>query len=371
VVLADEVEGCFEPASESFSILTLRNLAIPDLEHFCFHYNRQQVVVAAKAYLLSYLLDHGFGSAIFLDADILVLGNLDPLFKIVEKHAILLTPHLLAPLEGEQRAARELNILLSGTYNGGFLGVSDTSSTRAFLYWWQDRLYEHCCHAVAHGMHYDQHWLDFVPVYFDGVHILRDPTYNVAYWSLPERNAYLPAPPLPGDAGPCRFFHFSGFDPEQPPAVTRYSPRLTMANVGPAMSLFDHYANLLDAAGYQAAIKWPYAYNCFDNAVPIPDAARQLYRDLGAAVASFGDPRRVAGSGSYFSWLNERLDGASESSLPLTRLWQGVYEQRPDVQMAIPDALGANRANFVQWATNFGIKEMGIHESLVPSEWKS
>src|SRR2546421_2012121 len=95
VVLADEVDGYFDPASESFSMLTLRDLAIPHLERFCFQNSRQQVITAAKPYLLSYLLDQGFASAVFLDADILILGNLDPLFSVVEKHAIVLTPHLL------------------------------------------------------------------------------------------------------------------------------------------------------------------------------------------------------------------------------------------------------------------------------------
>jgi hypothetical protein len=371
VVLADEVEGYFDPAAEPFSMLTLRDLAIPHLERFCFHYSRQPVVVAAKAYLLSYLLEHGFSSAIFLDADILVLDNLDALFAVVEKNSILLTPHLLAPLAGEECAERELNILLSGTYNGGFLGVSDAPSTRAFLTWWQDRLYEHCCHAVELGMHYDQHWLDLVPVYFEGVHILRDPAYNIAYWALPERNAHVPENLRPVDTQPCRLFHFSGFDPEQPPAVTRYSPRLTMGNVGPAVSLFDHYATLLIAAGYQAAKSWPYFYNCFDNGVPIPNFARQLYRDLGNSAERFDDPRRAAGTGSYFHWLNEPIDSSGDPALRLTQLWRAIYERRRDLQIAIPDALGANRLKFVKWATTFGAKELSISESFIPPEWKA
>jgi hypothetical protein len=371
VVLADEVDEYFDPTAEPFSMLTLRDLGIPDLKRFCFHYSRQQVVVATKAYLLSHLLDRGFASAVFLDADILILGNLDPLFRIIEKHAILLTPHLLAPLAGEERAARELNILLSGTYNGGFLGVSDTKSARLFLAWWQDRLREHCCHAVARGMHYDQRWLDLVPVYFEGVHILRDPTYNVAYWSLPERNVQVPDNLLAAGAGPCRFFHFSGFDPEQAPAVSRYSPRLTMGNVGPAVSLFDHYATLLSAAGYQTAKDWRYAYGCFDNGVAIPDAARQLYRDLGDVAERFGDPLRAEGNDSYFRWLNEPVGSASDPSLMLTHLWRAIYDQRPDLQIAIPDALNVNRREFIKWATSFGIKELGIHESLVPAGWRA
>lgn len=370
VVLADEVDGYFDPAAESFHVLTLDDLDIPQRKRFCFQYSRQQVVVATKAYLLSYLLDHGFNSAIFLDADILILGDLDPLFAIVEQHAIVLTPHLLAPLTGAERAARELSILLAGTYNGGFVGVSQAQATRAFLAWWQDRLYRHCCHAVERGMHYDQHWLDFVPVYFEDVHILRDPTYNVAYWSLPERNAHVPDNSSDGNSEACRFFHFSGFDPEQPPAVTRYSPRLTMGNVGPAVSLFDRYSDLLKAAGYEAAKQWPYAYGVFDNGVPIPEAARVRYLQLSVSADRFGDPFATGGIDSYFNWLNESVDVHPDPALKITRLWHAIYQQRPDVRTAFPDLLGASRKGFVRWATASGTAEAGIHHSLVPPEWE-
>src|SRR5204862_1714204 len=122
---------------------------------------------------------------------------------------------------------------------------------------------------------------------------------------------HVPENLLPVDTQPCRFFHFSGFDPEQPSAVTRYSPRLTMGNVGPAVSLFDHYAKLLNAAGYPQAKSWPYAYNYFDNGVRIPRVARQLYQTL-SARKRFGDPRRTGASDSYFNWLNEPVDSCPD-----------------------------------------------------------
>ncbi len=371
VLLADKVDGYFDPAAEPFHLLTLDDLTIPHRERFCFYYSRQQVVVAVKAYLLSYLLEQNFSSAVFLDADILVLDNLAPLFDVVQQHSILLTPHLLAPLTGEERATRELNILLSGIYNGGFLGVSDTQSTRSFLAWWQDRLYEHCCHALARGMHYDQHWLDLVPVYFEGVHILRDPTYNVAYWTLPERNPHLAHNPSLGETQPCRFFHFSGFDPEQPPAVTRYSPRLTMGNVGPAVSLFDRYAALLNGAGYEVAKQWPYAYGYFDNGIPIPEAARRLYLDVSDSGEKFGDPFHTEGTASYFNWLNEPVDVSPDPALAITRLWHAIYDLRPDVQAAFPDAFGANREGFIKWAAGSGVKELDLHQSFIPPAWEA
>ncbi len=247
VLLADEVDGYFDPAAEPFQLLHLENLAIPDLPRFLSQYSRQQTVVAAKAWLLSHLLDRGFHRAVFLDADLLVLGDLTPLLAPAGDPAVLLTPHLLAPLAGGDRIARELNILQSGIYNGGFLGVSDSPEARRFLAWWQERLSLHCRHAVAEGLHYDQRWLDLVPAFFEDVGIVRDPAFNTAYWNLPERNTLA-----------ARFFHFSGFNPDEPQAVTRYSRRVAMAD--DLVPLFDRYVKLLEEAGWHETKSWPYAY---------------------------------------------------------------------------------------------------------------
>lgn len=318
--------------------------AVSALHRFCFRYSRQQVLVAVKPYLLSHLLDRGFHRAAFLDADLLILGDLTLLLAPADDPAILLTPHLLTPLAGEARIARELNILQSGVYNAGFLGVSDSPTACRFLEWWQDRLYLHCQYALAEGMYYDQRWLDLVPAFFEDIGIVRDPRFNVAHWNLPER-----------DVRSCRFFHFSGFSPDEPRTVTKYSHRLTMADLGP---LFDRYAKLLEEAGYHESKSWPYAYDFFDNGVGIPGIARQMYRDLGDMVESFGNPFETVPPHSYFRWLNQSV-GSN-----VTRLWEAVYRHRPDVQRAFPDILGADRDAFLDWTVRHGAGEYGIPDAL-------
>jgi hypothetical protein len=84
-------------------------LGIPDLPRLRIRYDRKQVAVTSKPYLLSHLLDRGFGSVIFLDPDIWVLGSLDHLFSLVRDHVVVLMPHLLAPLSVEDGVERELN----------------------------------------------------------------------------------------------------------------------------------------------------------------------------------------------------------------------------------------------------------------------
>jgi hypothetical protein len=362
-LLADEPEGLFDPAAEPFEVVPPQALCVPDFRQMCFKYTRQQLSIAVKPYLLRYLLDRGFDAVVLLDADILVTASLDPLLDAAAEHAIVLTPHLLEHLTTADRVERELNILQSGTYNGGCIGVSARPSTLPFLSWWAERLRTHCRHAIESGMHFDQRWLDLVPVLFEDVHVLRDRGCNVAYWNLPERSALVEAIGSSTAASRCRFFHFSGFEPETAGTVTRYSSRLTMDAIGPAAELFERYRRLVRQEGFDALRSWPYAYSHFDNGVAIPDLARILYAEMDE-TARFGDPFRVFGSQSYFHWLTEPVKGAGDARI--ARLWESAYRRRPDLQSAFPDLFGADHAAFLDWASSSGMEEHGVPASMAP-----
>ncbi len=325
VLLSDEVDGYFDPGSEPFRVLQLADLGIPNLARFRFHYTQQELTYAATPYLLTHLLDQGFSGAAFLKQESLVLGELTPVLELLRRHSIVLTPHLLEPLSGQAGAGRELNILQSGVYNAGFLGVGATPTARAFLTWWKERLYEHCRHNVPQGMHFEQRWLDLVPAFFEDVHVVRDPGFNVAHWNLPERKVTVSGDRVTVDGQPCRFFRFSGFDPEHPDAVTRYNARLNMSNVGEAAEIFRRYVTLLKAAGYHETKAWPYAYGQFDNGRPIADEARSLYRRLGRKADRFGDPFATASADSFFRWSKREMAIGT-----IKRLWWAIHRRWRD-----------------------------------------
>jgi len=322
VLLADEVDGCFDLAAEQFPLLQLPELGIPHLARFRFHHSQQELTYAATPYLLSHLLDRGFTGVAFLKQESLVVGDLSPVFEVLGSRSIVLAPHLLAPLHGEQAVARELNILQSGIYNVGFLGVSDTPTGRAFLSWWQDRVYADCRHDVPNGLHFEQRWLDLVPAFFEDVHVVRDPGFNVGHWNLPERKVELRGDAIEVDGRPCRFVRFSGFDPDRPHAITRYSPRLNRSNVGPAAELFTRYAALVRAAGHDRTKNWPYAWDRFDNGVRVTEAARRTFRELGEAAARFGDPLAAGAPDSFFCWFVEHDRRNRGIRRAARRLWE-------------------------------------------------
>lgn len=395
VLIADDPDGCFNPRDEPFNILRFSEIAIPRPKQFCFRYTRQQLMSAAKPFFLGRLLKMGYENAVFLDADILVLANLKDVLENQSRHAISLMPHFLKAPAVEQRFERELNIALTGVFNAGFVGVNKSETAERFLTWWQQRLERFCRHEVGKGMYFDQKWLDLAPAYFSDVNVIRDAGCNVAYWNLSERNIKLiDGRYVLSDGNPCRFFHFSGMDPEQPDLVSAHSS-LGIADIGDAALLFSKYRAQLDEQGYQQTKQWPYTYGAFENGTSIPDAARELYLDLEIALASaadplgretaavsstnplghntaaapFADPFAAGRPDSFFEWLNSPVDGITDSSERVTQLWQGIYERRADVRRAFPDFLGCDREAFLYWSRNTGMRESGVAESLTPSTW--
>jgi hypothetical protein len=371
-LLADEPDG-YAFADEPFQLLHVDDLEFTDLPRVRFLYSQQELTYALTPYLLGHLLRRGFSGVGFFKQESLVLDDLTPILAWLNSKSIVLTPHLLEPLTGADRNARELNVLQSGVYNVGFIGVGNTPMAHAFLGWWQERLRDHCRHAVPEGMHYEQRWLDLVPAFFEDFHILRDPGFNVGHWNLPDREVRIQGDAVTVNGVPCRFVRFSGFDPEQPHAATRYFSRLNMDNLGDAAVLFRRYLDLLIAAGYEDTKSLPYAYDCFDNGVPVPAKVREIYRDLGPQAERFGDPLKTSGPDSFFAWLNEpdsewsSILGDPDAAGRMTRLWRMIYDQRPDVRAEFPDPAGANRAEFLGWIAYDGVQEYGLsHFAKLP-----
>ena len=366
VLLVDRVDGYFQPEHEPFYTIGIEELDIPDRYGFCFKYTILELNTAAKPYFLSYLFDkHGVQKLIYLDPDIQIFRSLSHIVELLDNNSIILTPHLTVPIEDNYKL-NELDILLAGVYNLGFIAISQTPTTRNFLEWWQKRLYENCLMARDKGMHVDQKWMDLVPGFFDHVYILKHPGYNVAYWNLHGRSIEFKNGDVLVNREPCYFFHFSGMNPEKLAPISKHQNRFTMTNIGQAARLFEDYRDLVFSNGYQQTKDWPYAFACFDNAVKIPDIARLMYHALTDERQSFGNPFSTNSFQSFFNWLNEPVDGKERSGGAVTRLWYKIYSQRPDVQRAYPDVLGKDREAFLDWTLTGAKSEYKIDERLLP-----
>lgn len=331
VLIADKIDGYLDPEQEAFHVVRLEELRIEGIEALEFKYGILEFCTALKPFFVEYLLNSGYRKVVYLDPDIMVMENLRGISTLLDNYSIVLTPHILEPIEDDYRPS-ELDVLLAGTYNLGFLAVADNAGTRAFLTWWKKRLWEHCVIEPFGGLHVDQKWVELAFAFFDGIHILRDAGYNVAYWNMVSRRLTTRGGQYLVNDEPLYFFHFSGFDPEHPKTISKYQNRFGMADKLEYRPLFESYRALLYSNGYEKTKSWPWAFDYFDNGVRIQSSAKKMYRQSAKLQRKYPKPFCVNGEDSYYRfWKKQNRKTLSKmlaNAVAITRKSREVIGER-------------------------------------------
>ncbi len=193
-------------------------------------YSPFEMACALKPLALRRTLEHA-DVAVYVDGDVEVLAPMDELVAAAADRDVVLVPHVLDPVPRDGRLPDEPGLLGAGMFNGGLLAVRRSSGP--FLDWWEERLRRDALGRPDMMMLADQRWLDFVPVLFDH-HVLRDPTYDVAYWNLHERPTAWVDGRLCVVDRPVRCFHYSGLTDARPWTLSDFAgdrPRATLADL--------------------------------------------------------------------------------------------------------------------------------------------
>lgn len=360
VLLTDHVDRYFEPAEEDFVLDLSEDVTIPKNRLMHFKYRLLELNTAVKPYYLADLFRrYGFEKIVYLDPDIMLFDRLDPIFEALDTATITLTPHLTGILD-DNRMPDEWSILASGAYNLGFIGVRRCATVDAFLTWWQRKLYNDCISDIERNLFTDQRWIDLVPGMFPDVCILHDEGLNVAYWNLLHRRITRDEGAYRVNGVPLRFFHFSGFQADNPDAVSRYQDRYRIPNLGRSQLLFEAYRAALFTNGYHDAKDWPYWFGRFTSGEPIPDIGRRVVRDdeqFQAMLTGAYDPdseRRI------IAYLNASYDRGADGKVLISRLAYAIYRRREDVQAAFPDPLDQDRLRFARWFVTSGQEQYDL-----------
>jgi glycosyltransferase involved in cell wall biosynthesis len=303
VCLVDQIDGYFDPATEPFTLIQADRLNIPRWEHFSFKYNILELNTAVKPFLLSYLFEqYGLQKIAYFDPDIMLYQPLDRIESLLDDYGMLLTPHILEAVEGTH-APSEMDLLLSGIYNLGFIALSRKTDLDRLLTWWQTRLYDYCLRDVSRGLFVDQRWMDFAPALFPNVYILRDEGYNVAYWNFVHRPIEKVGDQWTIKGQPVMFMHYSGLEPENHDIVSKhqYWNHLKDLPVG-TQTLIQDYKAALEIHDYSTVRHWPYAYGTFANGQPISDLARTICRELDPQGDRWSDPFQT-GHDTFYQYL--------------------------------------------------------------------
>ena len=257
-VLVIDDPGGEAPEVRGAEVLLLDQIGIDpsDLARMTVAYELIELATAVKPWLLTTLLDRGADNAVYFDPDILIARRIEELPGLARDHSIVLTPHLTEPMPRDGRQPDEQMLLMAGSYNLGFIGVGNTSEARCMLRWWSERLATDSFVAVAEGFFTDQKWIDFVPGLFD-VHLVKDPSWNVAYWNLATRSVTRSEDGGFLAAGrPLTFAHLSGYSPRLPHLLSKHQgrrPRVLLSQEPALRALCDDYGSRLVAAGFHDA----------------------------------------------------------------------------------------------------------------------
>jgi len=334
-------------------------LALPYLEELHFKYDVTELCTAVKPTFLSKLLERE-EAVVYLDPDILVMRPFVELGQVLRSTSIVLTPHVLRPIPPDGLRPNEQDMLISGAYNLGFLGLARSADTDELLGWWEERLRDGCRIDVPSGLFTDQKWIDLVPGLFASATILRDDTYNVAFWNLHERTIERRGPIFLANGRPITFFHFSGFDPQRPDVLSKHQTRTELAQGTALAELVNLYVDLQLRKGYATCSQWEYAYSRFDNGTAVNTALRKLYLGLpDEERGRFGDPFQTRGPQAFLEWA------IRPTSSGLSPFLETLYRLRVDLLSAYPDPRGRDQDAYLRWARIHGSREMGFEPHLV------
>ena len=242
-----------------YEILEVEKIGITTIEEMYRKYDLIELNTAVKPFYFKHFFinRNNLESIIYLDPDILVYAPFTELEADLRSSDIIITPHFTTPLNDDKLQTEE-DFLNSGLYNLGFIAVKKTSEGLEMINWWAERLLNKAYIDLSRGLFTDQIWINFVPLFFNKVKILKHPGYNMAYWNLHERRVSKKEKEYyVNKQYPLVFYHFSGFNPLIPDILSKYQNRFAFQDLPEIRDLFTEYSIKLFQNGYNTYIEYP------------------------------------------------------------------------------------------------------------------
>ncbi len=364
VLIIDEVDGLVHSADEPFTLLSPRDIDCAPFDQMAARYDVLELSTAVKPWLLRSQLEQGAEAITYLDPDIQVFGSLELLDREAREHGLALTPHSTTPIPDDDERPTQIDIMIAGVYNLGFVALSAREETEALLDWWCQRLTRDCRVDPVYGYFVDQRWFDLAPSFVSDYAVIRHPEYNVAYWNAHERSLTWTGERYLVNGRPLAFFHFSGFDPARPEILSRHQTRTELASEPPLRRICLEYAQATFDHGYAEARSWPYSYARLDDGTEMTPSLRALYALGEKEGALQQSPFQEEGCRALLHWASEQQPGAGSG---INRALGAAYAARLDLRIAFPDLTGVSREPFLAWAREVGRHELGLPPRLLPA----
>jgi glycosyltransferase involved in cell wall biosynthesis len=360
-LIVDDYGRYIDPAQEPFEVLSPSDIGCEPFIHMALNYSVLELSTAVKPWLLRHLMAATGGPVTYLDPDIRIFGSLEMLDQLAARHGVVLTPHNSEPIPADGRKPTQIDIMLSGVFNLGYVSVAPGAEVNRLLDWWAERLRYDCRVDHASAFFVDQRWFDLAPGFLTGVGIVREPEYNVAYWNLHSRTLERVDGRYLVNGRPLAFFHFSGFDPAHPLRLSHHQDRIDVTAEPVLEGLLAEYAREVKAQGHGTSRRWPYSYLALADGTGIDDTVRALYVDFDDEQRQRGgepiSPFTLEGATAFKGWLSGQ---APDAPVGITRALAGVHAERPDLRLAYPNLANGDADRLLGWA-----EQQGRGESLV------
>lgn len=274
-----------------------------NFDRFIFKHAIVEASTSVKGQFFRYLMDRFTeeDKFVYLDPDCCVYGDFVELKAELDKHPIVLCPHLLKPGNIDM----ELSSTAHGVYNLGFLGISRSEEGRKCVDWWAERLYLFCYDDIQRGIFTDQKWFDLVPCFFD-VKVFKHHGYDFAPWSLMNSNItkdengnyYIEGDPL-------RFIHFSGYGRSAEDCMTKWMPEEGKL----FRELYKEYSVIHDGNDVDWISKTLWGYSNYSSGEKVEDCVRRAYRGNWDVMFMYEDPF-TRSNAEYRTLLHISEDGS-------------------------------------------------------------
>ena len=368
VLIPDDPEGERSVGADVEEIRpTDLDITDEEFHRMAMSYSVKELSCAMKVFVVDHLVKRG-DTAVLLDGDVCVYGDLSPLADLAERHGLVLTPHCVTaqptpdrypPMAG--RAPRMRNALgpdqmatLSGTYNTGVMAAGQ--SAEPFLEWWRDRVSRYCLMEPDRGLFQEQGWTALAPTLFD-CHVLRESGWNVNGFDLNDSDVSFDSDrPKIRDA-PLRCFHFITFDPASPQQLSgdRYVGGVfpAPAERPGAMRLCRDYAERVMAAGHQEAQADVSPFDLLPGGVRVDVNMRAAYAEaLLEHEAGRGpappNPLQSGDVEGWLTWLGEPAE-SPPGSAPVSRYLVGLHTRERWAYESFNDVPGRDAEGYLDW----------------------
>jgi len=275
---ADSLQGTGDPANENFKVVEAASLQLPRYSQLAFALNATALCCALKPHAIKFVLrDTRIRRVLYIDNDIGLYRTPVELLALLEAHSFVLTPHHLNPLSVGTRP-NETVLLPFGIYNAGLFAVKQSKEVSDFIDWWGDWMLDprHLDSLWA----YDQTWLNYVPVYCPQSCVLRDPSYNVAFWNLPERDFKMNEESFYCGEKPLTAFHLSNFNEDHPESLFWPARKCNYPSTKATRSVASDIVAKWARNGRDQCLAYGYGYANWSNGEPIKFEEREKMKGL-------------------------------------------------------------------------------------------